>query len=100
MCFSKCFIFYALSLTLIGTLVSGATYENTMDIFRDKLGSDHYHTEVRPIKNQDNVLKVLVGFQIVAIVKVDEIAQSFISNGFVFFTWIDEVGACSLGKNG
>ncbi|KAK6976614.1 neuronal acetylcholine receptor subunit beta-3 [Biomphalaria glabrata] len=100
MCFSKCFIFYALSLTLIGTLVSGATYENTMDIFRDKLGSDHYHTEVRPIKNQDNVLKVLVGFQIVAIVKVDEIAQSFISNGFVFFTWIDEMVAWNPGNYG
>uniref|UniRef100_A0A2C9L094 Neurotransmitter-gated ion-channel ligand-binding domain-containing protein n=1 Tax=Biomphalaria glabrata TaxID=6526 RepID=A0A2C9L094_BIOGL len=64
-----------------------------MAIFKDKLGSDNYHTEVRPIKNQNNVLRVYVEFQIVAIVKVDELSQSFTSNGFVYFIWTDEMVA-------
>ncbi|KAK0064710.1 neuronal acetylcholine receptor subunit alpha-6, partial [Biomphalaria pfeifferi] len=81
---------YLLLNTVTVSLIYGTTYENTMAIFKDKLGSDNYHTEVRPIKNQNNVLRVYVEFQIVAIVKVDEISQSFTSNGFVYFIWTDE----------
>ncbi|KAH9488926.1 Acetylcholine receptor subunit alpha [Bulinus truncatus] len=85
---------------LAAVQIHGSSYESTMNIFKDRLGSDNYHTEVRPLVDQTKTLWVGVGFQIVAIVKVDEIAQSFISNGFAFFTWRDEIVAWNPANYG
>ncbi|XP_035825946.1 neuronal acetylcholine receptor subunit alpha-6 [Aplysia californica] len=46
-------------------------------------------TKVRPIVNQSQPIVVLVSFELVSIVEVDDVSQKFLCNGFLSFIWHD-----------
>ncbi|XP_059158985.1 acetylcholine receptor subunit alpha-like [Physella acuta] len=69
----------------------GQEYSATLDLFNEKLSSSNYNPKVRPILKQSAVLEVQVGFELVSIVEVDDIQQSFTCNGFLAFYWRDEI---------
>ncbi|KAH9487847.1 hypothetical protein Btru_067796 [Bulinus truncatus] len=70
--------------------VQSQTYDNTADIFKDLLVSSGYNTEVRPVLNQAKPIMVDVAFNILSIVQVNEVEQSFVCNGFLAFFWFDQ----------
>lgn len=70
----------------------GQTYADATAIYTDRMNSDIYNPDVRPIKNQSRVLFVGVTFQILSVVDLDDVTESFNCNGFVVFVWTDEVG--------
>ncbi|CAL1535032.1 unnamed protein product [Lymnaea stagnalis] len=69
----------------------GQSYSQTNLIFKDKLDSATYNTEVRPLVDQSKILYVPVSFEIVSIVEINDVTQSFVANGFLGFYWYDEV---------
>ncbi|XP_059159003.1 acetylcholine receptor subunit gamma-like [Physella acuta] len=66
------------------------SYDKTLDIFKDKLGSAVYSPDIRPVLNQSDVIQVSVLFGIVSIVELNDVTQSFVCNGFFSFVWRDE----------
>ncbi|XP_059158999.1 acetylcholine receptor subunit alpha-like [Physella acuta] len=62
-----------------------------MDIFNDVLNSARYNPKVSPRWNQTATLYVNVTFELVSIVELDDVQQSFTCNGFLGFEWIDEM---------
>ncbi|KAK0062252.1 neuropeptide FF receptor 2 [Biomphalaria pfeifferi] len=72
-------------------LIEGQNYSHTLSLFNDKLSSDKYDTQIRPLLNQANILNVYVSFELVSIVEIDDVAQSFVANGFLMFSWTDEI---------
>ncbi|XP_059154940.1 neuronal acetylcholine receptor subunit alpha-6-like [Physella acuta] len=84
----------SLVLTLaLATCVQGQMYSHALAVHKDKLNSDVYSTEVRPLRNQSSTMFVYVIFQIVSIAQVDDVSQSFTCNGFISFAWVDEMVA-------
>ncbi|CAL1535027.1 unnamed protein product, partial [Lymnaea stagnalis] len=79
-----------LLLSALTARATGQTYEATMAIYRDKLGGDNYNTEIRPIKDQSRAIFVNVSFELVSIVEVNDVLQSFVCNGFLVFSWHDQ----------
>ncbi|XP_055895234.1 neuronal acetylcholine receptor subunit alpha-6-like isoform X2 [Biomphalaria glabrata] len=77
-------------------LIEGQNYSHTLSLFNDKLGSDKYDTQIRPLLNQADILNVYVSFELVSIVEIDDVAQSFVANGFLMFSWTDEIVAMTL----
>ncbi|KAK6976635.1 acetylcholine receptor subunit alpha, partial [Biomphalaria glabrata] len=75
---------------LVSQTVSSQTYNSTMAIFEDIVRNGVYNTDVRPLKDQSKIMNVTANFQLVSIVGIDDVAQSFTINGFVLFTWKDE----------
>ncbi|CAL1535031.1 unnamed protein product [Lymnaea stagnalis] len=73
--------------------IQGQSYSQTDSIFKDKLDPLTYNTEVRPLVDQSKVIAVHVSFEVVSIVDIDDVAQSFTVNGFLGFSWNDEVVA-------
>ncbi|XP_059158986.1 neuronal acetylcholine receptor subunit beta-3-like [Physella acuta] len=69
----------------------GQDYSATLGLFNEKLSSSNYNPKVRPILNQTAILEVQVGFELVSIVELDDIQQSFTCNGFLAFLWKDEL---------
>lgn len=67
------------------------SHDKTVAIFTDKVSSPTYHTEVRPVIDQSKVIEVNIRFELASIVELNDISQSFICNGFLVFTWKDEV---------
>ncbi|XP_059172656.1 neuronal acetylcholine receptor subunit beta-3-like [Physella acuta] len=72
------------------------TYNNVTAIFNDKIINSGYNPDVRPLVDQSKVIIVEVGFELVSIVEINEVAQSFTCNGFVMFAWKDEMTALTL----
>ncbi|KAH9488472.1 hypothetical protein Btru_062740 [Bulinus truncatus] len=72
-------------------LCSGQTYNETKDLFNFLINYQNYHTEVRPVLDQDKVIFVDFFFQLLSIVEVNDVAQSFVTNGFLSFNWQDEI---------
>ncbi|KAK0064744.1 acetylcholine receptor subunit alpha, partial [Biomphalaria pfeifferi] len=79
-----------LAVSLMKHEVVGQTYNSTVDIMKDLIENGNYHTEVRPLKDQSKVMRVSVDIELVSIVGIDDVAQSFTINGFVIFNWLDE----------
>ncbi|XP_059158987.1 acetylcholine receptor subunit beta-like 1 [Physella acuta] len=69
----------------------GHDYSTSLDFLNEKLSSSNYNRNLRPILNQSAVLDVLVGFELLSIVELNDIQQSFTCNGFVTFIWKDEI---------
>ncbi|XP_059158998.1 acetylcholine receptor subunit alpha-like [Physella acuta] len=67
-----------------------------MDIFNDVLNSARYNPKVSPRWNQTNTMCVDVTFELVSIVELDDVQQSFTCNGFLGFDWVDEIVAMTL----
>ncbi|XP_059154939.1 neuronal acetylcholine receptor subunit alpha-6-like [Physella acuta] len=83
-----------LVLTLaLATCVQGQMYSQALAIQKDKLNSDVYSTELRPLRNQSNTMFVQIAFQIVSIAQVDDVSQSFTCNGFIYSSWVDQMVA-------
>ncbi|KAH9488924.1 hypothetical protein Btru_058749 [Bulinus truncatus] len=78
---------------ILTPLTSGQSYNDTMAIMKDRLNKDTYHTDVRPLMNQKEILLVTVQFELVSIVEVNEVTQSFTCNGFVVMHWVDQLVA-------
>uniref|UniRef100_A0A2C9KLB4 Neurotransmitter-gated ion-channel ligand-binding domain-containing protein n=1 Tax=Biomphalaria glabrata TaxID=6526 RepID=A0A2C9KLB4_BIOGL len=76
---------------LAGRNTLGQSYSDTVNIMVDIVENKDYHTEVRPLKDQLQVIDVDVDFELVSIVNIDDVAQSFNVNGFLLFTWQDEM---------
>ncbi|XP_059158984.1 acetylcholine receptor subunit beta-like 1, partial [Physella acuta] len=70
--------------------VKGESYSNTVEIFKDKLASSSYNPRIRPVVNQSAVLVVHVAFELVSIVELNDVQQSFTCNGFLVLRWTDE----------
>ncbi|KAH9488469.1 Acetylcholine receptor subunit beta-like 1 [Bulinus truncatus] len=66
-------------------------YSDTLTFINDRLGSANYNTQIRPVINQSHVIKVDVVFELVSIVEVNDVTQSFTCNGFLIFNWTDEL---------
>ncbi|XP_059158996.1 neuronal acetylcholine receptor subunit alpha-6-like [Physella acuta] len=62
-----------------------------MDIFNDVLNSARYNPKVRPLWNQTKTMYVVVRFQLLSIVELDDVQQSFACNGFLGLVWEDEM---------
>ncbi|XP_055894100.1 acetylcholine receptor subunit alpha-like isoform X2 [Biomphalaria glabrata] len=80
-----------LAVSLMKHEVEGQSYNSTVDIMKDLIENGNYHTEVRPLKDQSKVMRVFVDVELVSIVGIDDVAQSFTINGFVIFNWLDEI---------
>ncbi|KAK0062251.1 acetylcholine receptor subunit delta-like isoform X1 [Biomphalaria pfeifferi] len=89
-----------LMLLVYSLWANGQTYDDTSNLFNDLLVSSSYNTEVRPLLNQSKTMMVDVGFQLISIVEVNDVAQSFICNGFIFFSWTDEKLMWNMSKYG
>ncbi|XP_013066091.2 acetylcholine receptor subunit alpha-like [Biomphalaria glabrata] len=87
----KCLALAALVVCLITRDVISQTYSSTVAIMKDIVENGDYHTEVRPLKDQSQVMKVYVNFEMVSIVGLDDVTQSFTANGFLIFNWLDEI---------
>ncbi|CAL1535035.1 unnamed protein product [Lymnaea stagnalis] len=76
------------------------SYSQTHSIFKDKLASSTYHTEIRPLLNQSKVIGVVAHFELLSIVEINDVAQSFTVIGFLVTGWKDEVIAWDPAKYG
>nr|KAI8757336.1 neuronal acetylcholine receptor subunit beta-4-like; partial [Biomphalaria glabrata] len=73
------------------TKCSGQNYSDGLEIMRTKLKADNYNPDLRPLINQSAIISVSVSFQLVSIVEVNDVTQSFVCNGFLPLTWTDEI---------
>ncbi|BFZ04193.1 hypothetical protein BsWGS_07232 [Bradybaena similaris] len=73
------------------SVVLAQTYAETVALFNDMLNNGTYSVDVRPLRNQSQVLQVNVSFTLLTIVDVDDVSQSFNCNGFIAFVWRDEM---------
>uniref|UniRef100_A0A2C9LNN1 Neurotransmitter-gated ion-channel ligand-binding domain-containing protein n=1 Tax=Biomphalaria glabrata TaxID=6526 RepID=A0A2C9LNN1_BIOGL len=87
----KCLALAALVVCLITPDVISQTYSSTVAIMKDIVENGDYHTEVRPLKDQSQIMKVYVNFEMVSIVGLDDVTQSFTANGFLLLVWQDEM---------
>lgn len=69
----------------------GKTYEKVRSLYREKIYSLSYSTDIRPVFNQSSIIHVSMNFEIISIVQVNDVFQSITLNGFVNFNWTDEV---------
>ncbi|XP_059158997.1 acetylcholine receptor subunit beta-like 1 [Physella acuta] len=62
-----------------------------MVLFNDVLNSAKYNPKIRPLVNQTATLDVSVMFELMSVVELDDVKQSFTCNGFLGFGWVDEM---------
>ncbi|KAH9488473.1 Acetylcholine receptor subunit beta-like 1 [Bulinus truncatus] len=82
-----CFIIWS----TYSVLAQPNSYLDTMSLFNDKINSSNYDPRIRPIIDQSHVIYVGVGFELVSIVDIDDVTQSFTANGFFLLKWFDEL---------
>ncbi|KAK0062253.1 acetylcholine receptor subunit alpha [Biomphalaria pfeifferi] len=70
----------------------GQTYNQTKCLYENLINDQAYHTEIRPLIDQDMVMDVGVSFNLISIVEVNDVSQSFSTNGFLTLSWLDEYG--------
>ena len=81
-----------LVLALLGPAVSRAgSYQQSKSIHDALLSSATYNPTQRPLRDQDDVLDVYAFFEVVSIVEINDVVQSFKCNGFLGLVWRDEV---------
>ncbi|GFN98805.1 neuronal acetylcholine receptor subunit alpha-3 [Plakobranchus ocellatus] len=69
----------------------GGNYSHTKSIHDTLLPSSNYNPDIRPLVNQEDILKVGVAFELVSIVEINDVVQRFMCNGFLFLSWMDEI---------
>ncbi|KAI8798513.1 acetylcholine receptor subunit delta [Biomphalaria glabrata] len=77
-------------ISLTGFTVAG-NYSESLAFLNRKLESGSYNTQLRPLMDQNQLMNVSVAFELVSIVEVNDVTQSFICNGFLFVNWKDEI---------
>ncbi|KAI8798793.1 acetylcholine receptor subunit alpha [Biomphalaria glabrata] len=87
----KGFLSVATTLSLLVGVLVAQTYNSTVAIMKELVENGEYHTEVRPLKDQAQVMRVTAEFEIVSIVRIDDVTQSFTANGFLLLNWTDEL---------
>ncbi|KAK3788232.1 hypothetical protein RRG08_029028 [Elysia crispata] len=81
-----------LVLALLGPAVSRAgSYQQSKSIHDALLSSATYNPTQRPLRDQDDVLDVYAFFEVVSIVEINDVVQSFKCNGFLGLVWRDEM---------
>ncbi|KAK6976634.1 neuronal acetylcholine receptor subunit beta-4, partial [Biomphalaria glabrata] len=88
-----------LVLNFILRWTSAGHYSDMLTFFNDRLDKQNYNPQIRPLIDQSHVLEVTVLFELVSIVEVNEVTQSFNCNGFLFFNWTDEILAWNKTDN-
>ncbi|GFN86565.1 acetylcholine receptor subunit alpha-like [Plakobranchus ocellatus] len=69
----------------------GGTYSEKKSIYDALLNSSRYNPEMRPLLNQSDIMYVDSVFELVSIVEINDVVQSFHCNGFLGLRWYDEV---------
>ncbi|GFS21488.1 neuronal acetylcholine receptor subunit alpha-3 [Elysia marginata] len=80
-----------ISLLLAPCVCQAGTYDNQKSIFDTLLDSANYNPMQRPLRDQKNVLHVSVMFELISIVEINDVIQSFKCNGFFGLVWQDEI---------
>ena len=69
------------------------TYDELKSLYDTMLTSSNYNPAQRPLLNQSDVLHVNVMFELVSILEINDVFQSFRCNGLLTLLWKDEVRA-------
>ncbi|RUS89879.1 hypothetical protein EGW08_002320 [Elysia chlorotica] len=69
----------------------GGTYSQKKALYDNLLSSATYNPQQRPMLNQSKVLQVRAIFELVSIVEINDVLQSFRCNGFLGLFWTDEL---------
>ncbi|GFN98826.1 hypothetical protein PoB_002533200 [Plakobranchus ocellatus] len=67
------------------------TYRDSVSIYKDLVLNSDYSPDIRPIWNQSQTLYVLTTFELLSIVEVNDVTQTFSCNGFLWMGWLNEV---------
>ncbi|KAI8798509.1 acetylcholine receptor subunit delta, partial [Biomphalaria glabrata] len=70
--------------------VLSTNYSESLAFLNSRLADTNYSPQLRPLIDQKDLIKVEVAFELVSIVEVNDVTQSFTINGFLFFTWTDQ----------
>ena len=71
--------------------VQAGTYEEATSLLDNLIYKSGYKPQVRPLLNQSDVLEVYLIFELLSIVEVNDVFQSFTCNGFLGFLWTDQI---------
>ncbi|KAK6976320.1 acetylcholine receptor subunit delta [Biomphalaria glabrata] len=71
--------------------VLSTNYSESLAFLNSRLADTNYSPQLRPLIDQKDLIKVEVAFELVSIVEVNDVTQSFTINGFLFFTWTDQI---------
>ncbi|GFR91505.1 neuronal acetylcholine receptor subunit alpha-3 [Elysia marginata] len=67
------------------------SYDQHRSIHATLLDSGQYNRLQRPLRDQGDVLRVMAMFELVSIVEINDVIQSFKCNGFFGLLWQDEL---------
>ena len=67
------------------------TYDEATSLMDKLIYRSGYKPQVRPLLNQSDVLRIGVSFELVSVIEVNDVFQSFTCNGFIGFRWYDQV---------
>ncbi|XP_055894245.1 neuronal acetylcholine receptor subunit alpha-6-like isoform X2 [Biomphalaria glabrata] len=87
-----------LSLVLLTMRVLSTNYSESLAFLNSRLADTNYSPQLRPLIDQKDLIKVEVAFELVSIVEVNDVTQSFTINGFLFFTWTDQLVAMTFSS--
>ena len=85
------FLLLLLFLLLAPNPCQAGSYSQKKAIHDTLLTTNNYNPDERPLLNQSEILYVDVMFDVVSIVAINDVLQSFRCNGFLGLTWRDEV---------
>ncbi|GFN98803.1 neuronal acetylcholine receptor subunit alpha-7 [Plakobranchus ocellatus] len=80
-----------LLLLLTSPCCRAGTYRDSVSIYKDLVLNSDYSPDVRPIWNQSQTLYVLTTFELLSIVEVNDVTQTFSCNGFLWMGWLNEI---------
>ncbi|GFN98287.1 neuronal acetylcholine receptor subunit alpha-3 [Plakobranchus ocellatus] len=84
-----------LTLCIVGVFVPvpshAGNYTDMKSIHDSLLTNTNYNPDIRPLVDQETILRVGVAFELVSIVEINDVVQRFLCNGFLYLTWTDEV---------
>ncbi|KAK3776332.1 hypothetical protein RRG08_032324 [Elysia crispata] len=67
------------------------TYDEATSLMDKLIYRSGYKPQVRPLLNQSDVLRIGVSFELVSVIEVNDVFQSFTCNGFIGFRWYDQI---------
>ncbi|GFR86377.1 neuronal acetylcholine receptor subunit alpha-3 [Elysia marginata] len=84
------FLTVLLFLVLAPIACHAGSYEQMKSIHDTLLASSVYNPFQRPVNDQGSILYVSAMFELVSIVEINDVIQSFKCNGFLGLSWVDE----------
>ncbi|KAK3775782.1 hypothetical protein RRG08_047970 [Elysia crispata] len=88
---SGCLVIVWLLVLTSPEFVQAGTYEEATSLLDNLIYNSGYKPQVRPLLNQSDVLEVYLIFELLSIVEVNDVFQSFTCNGFLGFFWSDQI---------